>query len=587
MDSKNKLLALRKKIADEDLSAWLQPLHDEYMNEYPPASNRRLEWLTGFTGSAGMAVVAAEKAALFVDGRYVLQAKAQVDARLFAQYNVEDLRPEAWLVRHLPPGSRVGYDPKLTTQGALKRLEAALKKNGIAAVAASNLVDKIWDNRPLPPRSAVAAHEKKYSGEASEKKRRRIAESIKAAGADAAILTAPDSVCWLLNIRAADVEGSPLLLAPAIVEATGEVALFADAKRFSRAVTAHLGEGVRLRDPSTLEEALIVKGKQSARVLCDRESLPVWYSQALSQAGAWIVEGQDPCQLPKAMKNPVELQGIRNAHVRDGAVVTKLLCWLDKETARRKVTEIEIGEKLLALRAGHPLFMEPSFHTIAGSGPHGAIVHYRATEDANRALKKGELLLLDSGGQYPDGTTDITRTVPIGKPLKEHKDRFTRVLRGHIAIATARFPEGTCGSQLDALARQYLWQAGLDYGHGTGHGVGHYLCVHEGPQRISKRGGDAPLRVGMVVSNEPGYYKTGKYGIRIESLVAVAPVAGGFLQFETLTCAPIDTRLVDKTLLTRQERQWLNRYHAWVHKQLSGKLDAREKAWLKARCKAI
>lgn len=591
MDAKTKLQALRARMAEEGLSAWLQPVHDEYMNEYPPACARRVEWLCGFSGSAGTVAVTRDQAALFVDGRYVLQAKNETDARLYERHNIENMQPGSWLMQRVKTGDRVGYDPRLYTHAMVKRLETALQKKGALLEAASNLIDGLWKDRPLPPASAVQVHERKYSGETSESKRARIASHIAEAGADAAIVASPDSVCWLLNIRGSDVEGAPLALAPAIIDAGGKVWLFIEERRCSKAVTAHLGNEVTLCKPLAMESTLTALGKRGTRVLCDAQSLPVWYLQALSKAGGIVVEGTDPCLLPKAMKNATELKGIRAAHVRDGLAVTKFLHWLDAETARTRVTELDAAYSLLAFRAGHPLFKGPSFNTIAGSGPHGAIVHYRASEASNRTLKKGELFLLDSGGQYPDGTTDITRTVPIGKPSKEHKDRFTRVLKGHIAIATARFPEGTGGSQLDALARQFLWQAGLDYDHGTGHGVGHFLNVHEGPQRISKRGGDAPLMPGMVVSNEPGYYKSGAYGIRIESLVTVkqAGKSGGkqYLGFETLTCAPIDTRLVDRAMLTQEERAWLNRYHAWVFAQLKGKLDARQKAWLAKRCAAI
>lgn len=587
MDTKQKLDALRRKMANSQLAAYLQPVHDEFMNEYPPAAFQRVEWLCGFSGSAGTVAVTEHSAAFFTDGRYVLQAKTEVDSALFEQYNIETKRPETWLAEKLHTGQRVGYDAKLYTRDMVKRMEAAFAKKVITPAATPNLIDALWNNRPRAPHSAVIVHEEKYSGESSGAKRKRIAESIKAAGADAAIIATPDSVCWLLNIRAHDIDHAPLLLSTAIVDTAGRAQLFVDPKRVPREVAAHLGNDVAIAPPETLESAL--QEKRGVRILCDPQSLPVWYTDTLTAAGAKIVNGQDPCLLPKAMKNTTELKGMKAAHIRDGLAVTKLLCWLDKEKA--KITEVDVGEKLLAFRAENPMFKSASFTTIAGSGPHGAVVHYRVTLSSNRVLKKGELFLLDSGGQYPDGTTDITRTLPIGKPSKEHKDRFTRVLKGHIAIALAQFPEGTSGSQLDALARQYLWAAGLDYDHGTGHGVGHFLNVHEGPQRISKRGGDAALRPGMIISNEPGYYKSGAYGIRIENLVAVveSKTKGDrkYFSFETITCAPIDTRLVEKSMLTREERKWLNAYHAWVYKQLSAKLKKPEKAWMAARCKAI
>jgi len=591
MTAKDKISALRNRLMVERLAGYVQPVHDEYMNEYPPASAARVKWLTGFAGSAGTVAVLEKEAAIFVDGRYVLQAKAEIDSALYAQHNIETLRADQWLGERVQSGQRIGYDPKLFTRDMVKRYESALQKKNVAFVPMVNPIDVLWKDRPATPHSPVAAHDVQYSGETSASKRSRIAEMIVKAGADVAVLAAPDSICWLLGIRGADVEGAPLVLAPAVIDAGGKVQLFLDPARCSRSVERHLGQDVMLRHPSMLEAALDAKGREGARVLCDPQTLPVWYTQILSKAGARIVDGADPCTLPKAMKNKTEIDGMRAAHIRDGAAVVKLLCWLDKEIAKRKVAELEVVGKLLAFRAAHPLFQGPSFNTIAGSGPHGAIVHYRASKESNRALKKGELFLLDSGGQYPDGTTDITRTVAIGGASKEHKDRFTRVLKGHIALATAQFPEGTSGSQLDSLARQFLWAVGLDFDHGTGHGVGHFLNVHEGPQRIGKRGGDAALRVGMVVSNEPGYYKAGAYGIRIESLVTVVEKEKNegrkYLGFETLTCVPIDARVIEKSLMTSAEKKWLNSYHRFVLKQLSPHLEKTEKTWLAKRCQAI
>lgn len=590
MKANDKLTALRTAMKGQGLSAYLQPVHDEYMSEYPPASHRRAQWLTGFTGSAGVAVVLQQKAAFFTDGRYTLQAKNEIDADLYEQHNSANMALETWLAEYLKQGDRVGYDARLYTRDMLKRMQQTLSKKAVELVPVSNLIDPLWNDRPAAPESPLFVHEMPYAGEDAASKRQRIAEAVKTAGAEACIIAAPDAVCWLLNIRARDVENTPLVLAAAIINANASVQLFVAPERCHAEVRAHLGNNVEVINPSQLEAKLAaLKGK---RVLCDPASAPVWFTQVLSNAGATIVDGQDPCLLPKAMKNPVELQGIRNAHILDGVAVTKLLCWLDEETQKRAVTELDVSDKLLSLRKAHRMFVEPSFNTIAGSGPNGAIVHYRATKESNRVLKQGELFLLDSGGQYPDGTTDITRTVPIGQPTLEHKDRFTRVLKGHIAIATALFPQGTTGSQLDALARQYLWQAGLDYDHGTGHGVGCFLGVHEGPQRISKRGGDAVLRPGMIVSNEPGYYKTGEYGIRLENLVAVTEKSKGendrvMLGFETITCAPLDTRMVDASQLTATEKEWLNAYHAWVLATLSPALDAHEQAWVKQRCAAI
>jgi len=569
----------------------MQPVHDEYMSEYPPACNRRVEWLTGFSGSAGMAVVLIEKAALFTDGRYTLQADMEVDA-VYAKYNSGELAPEAWITKHAGKGDAIGYDPKIFTQAMIQRMQKTLTAKGITLTPSPNMVDTIWQDRPSAPASPLFVHDIAYSGEESSSKRKRIAEQLEMLGADVGIVTAPDAVCWLLNIRGRDVENTPLVLATAIIDSHGHVQLFVASSRCDAQVRGHLGSDVEICAPNTLEQKLAQLGKAGRRVQLDPASASIWFSQVLTKAGAKIIEAQDLCLLPKAMKNPVELAGICNAHIRDGVAVAKLLCWLEGEFYVREVTELDVSDKLLVFRAADRMFVEPSFPTIAGSGPHGAIVHYRVSEETNRVLKKGELLLLDSGGQYLDGTTDITRTVAIGEPSREHRDRFTRVLKGHIALATALFPQGTTGSQLDVLARQYLWQSGLDYDHGTGHGVGCFLGVHEGPQRISKRGGDAVLQAGMILSNEPGYYKAGAYGIRIENLVAVTRQAHGeggkdWLGFETVTCAPLDPKLVDASLMTQVEKDWFNAYQAWVQSCLSDSLDAHERQWLAARCAAI
>ena len=582
MNAKEKLAALRALMQEQNIDAYLQPVHDEYMNEYPPACARRIEWLTGFTGSAGMAAVLIDKAAFFTDGRYTLQAKAQVP-NLVALHNSEETPLSDWITKNLRATQRVGYDARLFTQSMIKRLAAALKKQEIELVAVPNLIDALWNDRPAAPDSQVMIHALKHAGRTSADKRKHIVKYIEKLGADSAIITAPDSVCWALNIRANDVEGSPLLLAPMVVDKTGEVWLFVDRARINAQVAEHLGKNVHLCAPETLVDALTEKGRNCQKILIDQQITPVWYAHIVTDAGATIIDAPDPCIFPKAMKNKIEINGMRKAHARDGVAVTKLLYWLEKETERGKITEVMVAEKLFELRNQNKEFKGISFHTIAGSGPNGAIVHYRASEKTNRLLRRNELFLLDSGGQYPDGTTDITRTVAIGKPSAEHKDRFTRVLKGHIALAMARFPEGTNGSQLDVLARQFLWEIGLDYAHGTGHGVGCFLNVHEGPQRIGKRGGDAALQPGMVISNEPGYYKTNAYGIRIENLVVVT-AEKKTLKFETLTCAPIDRKCIDKKMLTKEEKTWLNQYHKWVLATLSPKMNIKEKQWLKKSC---
>ncbi|MFO0389748.1 MAG: aminopeptidase P family protein [Alphaproteobacteria bacterium] len=587
MDTKEKLAALRAQIKRNKLQGYLQPVHDEFMSEYPPASAQRVRWLSGFSGSAGTLVVLENKAALFTDGRYTLQAAQETDTTLFEQHNITEIMPEAWLAKTCSKGARIGYDARLYTKSMVTRIEKMLHTKDITFVTCDNLVDAIWKERPAAPASKLFVHDLKYAGVESPEKRQKIAELLQENAAEVLLLTAPDSVCWLLNIRASDVEHTPLALGNALLDKEGRVQLFIHPSRVDDELRVQLGNEVSLHEPAVLKDALnkLASGKKA--VWCDTQQVSMWHMKALH--GAHIIEATDPCQKMKACKNPVELKGIENAHVRDGAAVVKLLAWLDKETQMRAVKESEVCDKLKAFRAEHPMFHDLSFPTISGSGAHGAIVHYRVTQESDRALQKGELFLLDSGAQYPDGTTDITRTVPIGTPSTEQVDRFTRVLKGHIAIATARFPKGTTGSQLDAFARQHLWQAGLDYDHGTGHGVGCFLGVHEGPQRISKRGGDVALEPGMIVSNEPGYYKTGAYGIRIENLVVVSETKKGeddkaYYGFDTLTCVPIDTRLVDAKLLTNEEKDWLNQYHTWVLKSLSSLEDSETLAWLRTRC---
>lgn len=571
-----KIEQLRNLCAERKINAYLQPVYDEWMSEYPPACNRRVEWLCGFSGSAGLVVVTADKAAIFVDGRYILQAAKQV-SKDYAVFNSSDVTPQKWLVNNLPKAAKIGYDPKLYTKPALDKITC---NTALIAVPVTNLIDELWKDRPTAPTTKLFVHETKYSGEESAAKRIRVAEEVKKTGADALFLSSPESVNWLLNIRARDVENTPLCLAHAIIDAKAGVLLFVAAERCNQELLSHLGDGVKICPPNAIAVELTKFAGKT--MLCDSQSTTVFIADLCEEAGVALREGSDPCLLFKATKNPVELAGIRRAHISDGVAVTKLLCWLD---GQKNVCELDAVEKMLEFRKQNELFVEPSFDTIAGSGEHGAIVHYRATKDSNRILQQGELFLLDSGGQYFDGTTDITRTIAIGTPSSEQKKRFTQVLKGHIALASAVFPEGTTGSQLDILARQYLWQDGVDYDHGSGHGVGCFLGVHEGPQNISKKAGGAVLTVGMVISNEPGYYKAGEYGIRIENLVTVVEKFVGadgkkFLGFETLTCAPIDTKLIDFSLLNETEKSWLADYHSWVKKELSPLLDVRERLWL-------
>ena len=588
-----RIAALRKELARRGLAGFLVPRADEHQGEYVPPRAERLAWLTGFTGSAGLAVVLAERAAIFVDGRYTLQVRDQADTALFEPQHVTDQPPDAWIAKHLPKAGRLGYDPWLHTPEGVKRLAlAAAKAGGELVPVESNPLDAVWPDQPPAPLAPVIALDRKFAGRVSEDKREAIAKSLAGEGIEAAVLTAPDSICWLLNIRGADVPRTPFALGFALLHRDGAVELFMDRRKFTPGLEAHLGNRVSVEAPEGFGPALDRLGAKSARVLIDPQSAPAWAFDRLGKARAKPVERDDPCLLPKALKNQVELAGTRAAHRRDGAAVTKFLAWIGEASASGPVDELQAAARLAEFRRQGEFFRDLSFDTISGAGPNGAIVHYRSTEKTNRPLKAGELYLVDSGAQYFDGTTDITRTLAIGNPTPEMKDRFTRVLKGHIALALARFPRGTTGSALDSLARYALWQSGLDYDHGTGHGVGSFLSVHEGPQRISKLPNKYPLEPGMIVSNEPGYYKTGAYGIRIENLVTVIEDARQgderpMLAFETLTLAPIDINLVEKSLLTAAELAWLNAYHARVRQTLTPQIDAKTAAWLAEATQAV
>ncbi|HEX9792018.1 MAG TPA: aminopeptidase P family protein [Kiloniellales bacterium] len=588
-----KIANLRSELAARALQGFIVPRADAHLGEYVPAHAQRLAWLTGFTGSAGLAVVLEDRAAIFVDGRYTLQVRDEVDGDLYEFCHLTDSPPESWITSHLGRGQKLGYDPWLHSESQVGRLRAAAEAaGGTLEPVDGNPVDAIWPDQPAPPMAPIAAHPRDLSGQNSADKRAAIAKVLKGKDAAAAILTQPDSIAWLLNVRGDDVPHTPLPLSFAAIRDDGTVDWFVARQKVSAALGPHLGNGVAVHDPDQLAPVLAKLGAAGARVMVDPEASSSWIFARLREAGATIVADADPCQLPKARKNPVELAGTRAAHTRDGAALTRFLAWLDHEVAARAekgapgLSEIEAAERLLAFRRERELFRDSSFTTISGSGPNGAIVHYRVTKASDRRLRPGELYLVDSGGQYRDGTTDVTRTVAIGSPSDEMRDRFTRVLKGHIALAIARFPRGTSGSQLDALARYHLWQAGLDYDHGTGHGVGSYLGVHEGPQRIAKTPQRVALEPGMIVSNEPGYYKTGAYGIRIENLVVVieSPAQPGdereMLAFETLTLAPIDRRLVEPALLAPAEVAWLDAYHARVRAAHLSVLSAAEAAWL-------
>jgi Xaa-Pro aminopeptidase len=585
---------LRQELGAEGLAGFLVPRTDEHQGEYVPPRAQRLAWLTGFTGSAGLAVVLSDKAALFVDGRYTLQALDETPADVFEHHHVTDSPPAEWLRLHLRPGDRLGYDPWLHTIESVERLQATCGKAGATLVpVAQNLVDRIWDDQPPPPRGPIVPHDLKHAGRPSPDKRHEIGEHLQRDGVDAVVLAAPDSVAWLLNVRGSDVAHTPLPLAFALAHRDASVDLFVDAAKLAPGLREHLGAGVRVVPPDGLGPALDRLGAARRTVQIDPSSTAAWIVQRLTAGGATVARGADPCLLPKATKNDVELAGARSAHEKDGIALTRFFAWLAREGPSGRFTEISAAERLDAFRAEEPLFRDVSFPTISGAGPNGAIVHYRATPRTDRRIESGMLYLVDSGAQYLDGTTDVTRTVAIGAPTAEQRDRFTRVLRGHIALAMARFPKGTTGSQLDALARAPLWDAALDFDHGTGHGVGSYLSVHEGPHRISKVGNSVALRPGMIVSNEPGYYKTGAYGIRIESLVVVVPLAtppGGELTlygFETLTLAPIDRTLVEPDLLAPAQLAWLDAYHARVREVISPKVDREAAEWLAVATRPI
>ncbi|WP_119417850.1 aminopeptidase P family protein [Desertibaculum subflavum] len=582
-----RLAALRAELARQGIDGFIVPLNDEYNGEYVPRRARRLAWLTGFTGSAGVAVVLADTACVWSDGRYTLQLEQQIDPASFERRHVTDDPPATWLADRLKPGQKLGYDPWLHTTDGLARLREACARAGATLVAVEpNPVDMVWAGQPPPPLSPVEILPIEIAGEAAADKRRRIAASLAKDGAEATVLTLPESIAWLLNIRGADVPHTPLPLGFAVLRADASVELFIDPRKVSGEVRSYLGNEVTVRPIGEFGDALARLGQGKAKVRLDNSVAASWVVDRLQSAGAALRFAPDPCLLPKACKNPVELDGIRAAHRRDGVAVTRFLAWLAQEAPKGTVDELIASDRLYAFRLQGEKIRDLSFPTISGAGPNGAIVHYRSTPATNRKLGAGELYLVDSGAQYLDGTTDITRTVAIGTPSQEMRDRFTRVLKGHIALATTIFPVGTSGSQLDTLARHALWQVGLDYDHGTGHGVGHYLSVHEGPQRISKVPNTIALQPGMVVSNEPGYYKTGGFGIRIENLVAVREVdapSGAerkMLGFETLTRAPIDRAPIDPELLTAAEIAWLDAYHAEVRLALTPLLDPAAAAWL-------
>ena len=582
-----RIAVLRKKLLNQGLDGFIIPHADEYQNEYIPACAERLAWLTGFTGSAGTAVVLQDEAAIFVDGRYIIQVNHQVDRSVLVPHHQTEWPVHEWLGSVLKPGQKLGFDPWLHTSKEVEKFRSACERTEAQLIACEvNPVDALWSDRPETPMYPVVPHSVEFSGKTSALKREELGRKLKSDRVDAVVLTAPDSIAWLLNIRGDDVQHTPLPLCRAILLSDSSVKLFIDQQKVTSALIEWLSPGVSLFAAKEFGVALDELGHQGTRFLYDPGKSPYWVWNRLSHAGAILVQGDDPCALPKACKNQVEIQGARQAHIRDGVAVCRFLAWLAEKSPSGHVTELEASEVLESCRKNNTLFRDLSFPTISGAGSNGAIVHYRSTERTNRRLELGSLYLVDSGAQYVDGTTDITRTMAIGTPTAEHRDRYTRVLKGHIALATARFPKGTTGSQLDTLARQPLWEMGLDYDHGTGHGVGSFLGVHEGPQRISKSPSFVALQPGMILSNEPGYYKTGEYGIRLENLVVVVEcpemtaVERSWLGLETLTLVPFDRHLIEVALLTTQECQWINAYHDRVYETLKPFVDQETHSWL-------
>ena len=592
IDTGARVAAVRKLMAERGLDALLVPRADEHQGEYVPACAERLRWLTGFSGSAGLAVLTRRDGALIVDGRYTVQARQQVDSGVFELPAIPRARMSEWLGERLGKGAVVGFDPWLHTINEITALGAALAAKSIKPKPTPfNLVDRAWGRaRPAIPLRPILVHPAQLAGRSAEEKIADIQQRLREDRQAGAILTLPDSICWLLNIRGSDVDHNPVVLAFAYVPADGKPELFVAPEKVTAQARAHLAPIVRLSPPAALADRVKALARAARPIRLDPATAAWWLERKL---GAKVARrGADPCLMAKARKNPTEIAGARAAHTRDGVAMARFLAWLDREAPKGRIDEIAAVKQLEAFRAETGELREISFDTISGSGPNGAIVHYRVTEATNRTLAKGELFLIDSGGQYADGTTDITRTVAIGKPSRQMQERFTLVLKGHIAIATARFPKGTRGIDLDPFARRALWERGLDYDHGTGHGVGSYLSVHEGPQSISKSG-MVPLEAGMICSNEPGYYKEGAYGIRIENLVLVTPpetVDGGereVMGFETLTLAPIDRRLVVKAMLTVGERAWLDAYHARVAATIGPQLDTDARGWLEAACRPL
>ncbi|NMA98982.1 MAG: aminopeptidase P family protein [Phyllobacteriaceae bacterium] len=582
-----RLAALRAAMRDAHVDAFVIPRADAHRGESVPASEARLAYITGFTGSAGMAVVGQDKAGLFVDSRYTLQAPAQTDTDLVTVHEVGQggVSPEIKL--YVPAGGTLAYDPWLHTPGEVRDITEKLAGHA-KVVAHDNLVDAIWSDRPGAPVSAIEFLGHNRAGKTAQDKISDLRASLASEKADAAVLTLPESICWLFNMRGRDVPNTPFVLGFAIVPSEGLPTLYLDKAKITADITTALEGIATIAEATSLTSALEALGTDKKAVIVDPQSAPAAVAETLRQSGASVIEKRDPVLGPKSRKNDAELAGMREAHKLDGVALAKFLAWFDQEAPKGELTEIGIVTALESFRREEETCIDASFDTISGAGPNGAIVHYRVTNKTDRRLNAGELMLVDSGAQYLSGTTDITRTLYTGSAGAEEKDRYTRVLKGMIAISMARFPAGTTGAQIDILARQYLWQDGVTYNHGTGHGVGAFLAVHEGPVGIAPRY-TTPLEPGNIISNEPGFYKAGAYGIRIENLIVVQESERfpGYLEFETLTLAPIETRLIDQSLLTEAERDWLNAFHARVWEEIGSRLTGSVKEWLKQATAAI
>ena len=584
--TKDRLDGVRRHMQEQGLDGFIVPRADEHLGEYVPPGAERLAWLTGFTGSAGLAVVLANRAAAFTDGRYVLQLAAQTDPALFERLHITDDPAPAWIAANTAKSARIGYDPLLISEDGLGRFTGA----GLTMVAADpNPVDAAWLDRPPPPSAPARPHPLRYAGKPAAEKRAEVASVLRGAGQDAAVITDPASLAWLLNIRGGDVDFTPFALGFLLLHADETAALYMDGAKLPTETRAWLGNGVAIEDRSALAPGLDSLAGKTVRV--DAAGSPVWFAQRLRAAGATVVDAADPCALPKSCKNSTEQDGARAAHARDAVALCRFLHWLDQVGRTGTVTEMQAAEQLLRFRADTEGFKGESFPAISGAGEHGAIIHYRASAATDRLIQANEAYLIDSGAQFLDGTTDVTRTIWTGpdRAPAELRDRATRVMQGHIAIATAVFPQGVSGPHLDALARGALWRAGLDYDHGTGHGVGSYLSVHEGPASLSRNGRMVPLALGMIISNEPGFYQPGGYGIRLENLLMVQKaefpaMKKPFLRFEVLTLAPFDRGLLDADAFTRREREWLDGYHARVLAEVGPHLDGEDLAWLQGRC---